>query len=109
MIATGLRRKLKLTSPPLHIYYIYTDAIECIDKALEVGVETFGSEHPFIADIHNGIGTVNARNCKFDAAKKAFSRALKIYEKCRVNPQNYRVIRCKNDLDRVQREETLCV
>lgn len=97
----------------LALYYTvkqkYTDAIECFDKALEVGVETFGSEHPFIADIHNGIGTVNARNCKFDAAKKAFSRALKIYEKCRVNPQNYRVIRCKNDLDRVQREETLCV
>jgi len=87
----------------------YSDALKCFKDAMRISVLAFGLDHPFIGDIHAGVGNVNTRKCQFDEAKSEFTLALKIYDKCMVPKSHCRVTKCKADLERVQVEESLCV
>ena len=87
----------------------YVDALKCFKDAMRISVVAFGLDHPFIGDIHWGVGNVNTRKCNFDEAQSEFTLALKIYDKCMVPKSHYRVTKCEADLKRVQLEESLCV
>ena len=87
----------------------YADALKYFKDAMRIVVVAFGLDHPFIGDIHVGVGNVNSKKCHFDEAKGEFIHALQIYDKCRLPSSHWRVIKCISDLKRVQHEESLCV
>ena len=87
----------------------YVDSLRCFKESMRIAVRTFGLDHPFIADIHVGVGNLNTRKCDFDEAKSEFKLALQIYNKCKVPEMHSKVKTCKRDLARVEHEEALCV
>lgn len=42
----------------------YTDALKCFKDAMRIAVVAFGLNHPFIGEIHAGVGNVNTRDRK---------------------------------------------
>lgn len=87
----------------------YTESLRCFKEAMRISVRTFGLDHPFIADIHTGVGNLNTRKCDFEEAKSEFTLALEIYKKCNVPENHSKVVECKKNLSRVEHEEALCV
>ena len=87
----------------------YVDSLRCFKESMRIAVRTFGLDHPFIANIHVGVGNLNTRKCDFDEAKSEFKLALQIYNKCKVPEMHSKVKTCKRDLARVEHEEALCV
>ena len=87
----------------------YAESLRCFKESMGIVVRTFGLDHPFIADLHVGVGIVNTRKCYFDEAKSEFKLALQIYEKCNVSKEHSKVRICHKSMARAEREEALCV
>jgi tetratricopeptide (TPR) repeat protein len=88
---------------------MYSDALKSFKDSLVIATRTFGADHPFVADIHVGLGTVNTRQCHFNEARQDFQAALEIFENCKLSSNHQRVMNCQERLKRVAHEEDLCV
>ena len=87
----------------------FPEAIAYFKKSMNIAIRTFGMSHPFIGDIHRSLGQVQERKCQFNEARKEILLALDIYEKAELPDSHEKVVGAKNDLVRVQNDETLYV
>lgn len=88
---------------------MYSDALNYFKDSLTIAIQAFGTDHPFVGDIHVGLGIANTRQCHFEVAKHNFQAALEIYDKCKLSKIHPRVTKCQEKLSRVAHEEDLCV
>jgi len=82
---------------------------ECLSEALAMAKESVGSNHPAVADIHSELGALHLRKCQFDEARNAIQKALDIYCYSNLDDDYDEIVDAKEKLDRVQRDEMLCV
>jgi len=83
--------------------------MECLSEALAMAKESLGNTHPIIAEIYTEVGALRLRKCQFDEARSSIQKALDIY--CYSNlDEDYEGIQdAKEKLERVKRDEMLCV
>jgi len=59
----------------------YVKSIQCLNKALKIGIALFGNEHSNVAATYDNIGNVFEEQGKYDKSLKYFNDALTIREK----------------------------
>ena len=83
--------------------------MECLSEALVMAKEGVGSNHPAIADIHSELGALHLRKCQFAEARNAIQRALDIYCYSNLDDDYDGIVDAMEKLERVRRDEMLCV
>jgi len=78
-------------------------------QALTIAEQAVGPSHPHVADIHVLLGSMHTRQCKFEAARLSIETALAIYRNANLKDDFPGVKDAKEKLERVQRDEMLCV
>lgn len=87
----------------------FKEAIECFNEALQVAQLSVGENHPCVGDIYTGKGIFHLRKCQFEAAKEAIEKGIAIYETSEVDDEHFRMKEAEKLLERVERDEMLCV
>ena len=87
----------------------FSQAIAYYQRSMEIAVLTFGLYHPFIGDIHRGVGQVQERKCLFEQARHELLKALDIYKEANIPKSHEKVMEAQEGLVRVQHDEALYV
>ncbi|ETO36781.1 hypothetical protein RFI_00282 [Reticulomyxa filosa] len=53
-------------------------AFECLQKAVKIAIDTFGSDHPYVADAYSNLGIAHSKQQKFDEALNCYEIAINI-------------------------------
>jgi tetratricopeptide (TPR) repeat protein len=80
-----------------------------IKEALAIAEATVGPKHPSVADVCVQMASVQMRQCQFDDARSALERAIDIYRSADVSNEYPGLLDALEKLDRVERDEMLCV
>jgi tetratricopeptide (TPR) repeat protein len=81
----------------------------CLTEALGIAKESLGDTHPAVAEIYAEMGCLHLRNCQFDDARKEIQKALDIYCWSSLDDDYPGIKDAKEKLERVERDEMLCV
>lgn len=84
-------------------------AMKILTEALAMAEESLGHMHPSVAEIHTEFGALHLRKCQFDAARRSIQKALDIYGWSNLDDDYYGIQDAKEKLERVARDEMLCV
>ena len=87
----------------------FMDSQSCLEEALSIAMEAVGENHPNVGEIHVGLGTLWLRKCDFMPARRSFEKGLEIYSISQVPPEHLLVRDAQKLLERVDRDEMLCV
>jgi tetratricopeptide (TPR) repeat protein len=85
------------------------EAQDCFNKALLMAETTAGTNHPAVAELAIDFGTLHLRMCHFDDARKSIQRGLDIYRDADFEDDYPGIKDAVANLDRVHRDELLCV
>ena len=83
--------------------------MECLSEALSMAQESLGANHPSVAEIHTELGALYLRKCQFDEARSSIQKALDIYCYSNLDDDYEGIQDAKEKLERVERDEMLCV
>ena len=83
--------------------------MECLTEALTMAQESLGATHPSVAEVHTEFGALHLRKCQFDEARSAIQKALDIYCYSNLDDDYEGIQDAKEKLERVERDEMLCV
>lgn len=84
-------------------------AKKLIKDALKIAETTVGPQHPAVADVYVHLGTLQMRQCQFDAARTSIEKAIELYRTADVGDEYPGLVDALEKLDRVERDEMLCV
>jgi tetratricopeptide (TPR) repeat protein len=87
----------------------YADSTKAFNDALSIGKEALGPTHPSVAQIYIAKGALFLRKCQFEEAREMIEEGLEIYKRCNVVEGHPRCVEAKIMLERVERDELLCV
>lgn len=83
-------------------------AHSCLDASWKIIVNSTSSRS--IAQVLVSRGMLQLKQCQFHMARESLRTALSIYTtRLRMNPQHYLVMEAKESLEKVERDEMLCV
>lgn len=85
------------------------EAMECLTEALAITEESVGSTHPCVAEIYSEFGSLHVRKCQFKEARASIRKALDIYRWSNLDDDFPGIQDAKEKLERVERDEMLCV
>jgi tetratricopeptide (TPR) repeat protein len=80
-----------------------------IKEALTIAEATVGPKHPAVADVCVQMASVQMRQCQFEDARKVLLRSIDIYKGSDVSEEYPGMLDALEKLDRVERDEMLCV
>lgn len=81
----------------------------CLTEALSIAELAVGSRHPAVADIHIQLGGMHLRKCHFDEARESINKALDIFHNSNLDEDHPSFVDAQKLLERVERDEMLCV
>ena len=84
-------------------------AMAVYNEAKTIREAALGEAHPAVGDSHVNIGNVFLRKCAFSDARREFESALLIYKKSKLPPDDPKLARTMAVIERVKRDEELCV
>ena len=84
-------------------------AAKNFESALAIAEAAVGTAHPHVADIHLQIGSMHMRQCQFEAARESIEKALSIYRDAKLADDYPGFEEAKEKLEKVDRDEMLCV
>jgi tetratricopeptide (TPR) repeat protein len=87
----------------------FIEAHKCFTEALDIAQESVGENHPCVADIYVGKGIWYLRKCQFQAAEEAIEKGIDIYKTVNVHEEHVCMKESVTVLERVERDEMLCV
>jgi serine/threonine-protein kinase len=87
----------------------YADSTKAFNDALSIGKEALGPTHPSVAQIYIAKGALFLRKCQFEEAREMIEKGLEIYGQSNVVEGHPRRVEAKLLLERVERDELLCV
>jgi len=87
----------------------FPQAMKVYTEAKKIRETALGPFHPSVGDSHVNIGNVFLRKCAFTEARCEFEAALFIYSKSPLRSDDPKIARTKAIIDRVKRDEKLCV
>jgi len=85
------------------------EASKCLNEALEMAMESIGPNHPSLGEIYIGIGLLEMRQCHFDKARESIQKAIDIYNSVDMSLSHTLRKEAEECLERVERDEMLCV
>ena len=84
-------------------------SIKAFSEALPMAVEAVGPKHPAVGDIYVDKAMLHLKKCEFDEAERSVSVGLDIF-KCANVPENHpRCVHALKLLEKIHRDEMLCV
>jgi hypothetical protein len=87
----------------------FVDSSKVFDDALSIAEEAVGSTHPSVAQIYVAKGTLCLRKCQFEEAREMIEKGLEIFRRSNVVAGHPRRVEAEIILERVERDELLCV
>jgi tetratricopeptide (TPR) repeat protein len=87
----------------------YADSTKAFNDALSIAEEAVGSTHPSLAQICVAKGSLFLRKCQFEEAREMIEKGLEIYRRSNVFEGHPRRVEAEIILERVERDELLCV
>jgi tetratricopeptide (TPR) repeat protein len=87
----------------------FEDSTIFFDDALLIAKEVVGSTHLLVAQIYVAKGALFLRKCQFQEARDLIKKGLEIYQRSNVVEGHPRRVEAERMLERVQRDELLCV
>jgi len=84
-------------------------AMDCLTEALSMAEESVGATHPCVAEIYSELGALHVRKCQFKEARTSIQKALDIYCWSNLDDDYPGIQDAKEKLERVERDEMLCV
>ena len=87
----------------------FADSSKVFDDALSIAEEAVGSTHPSEAQIYVEKGSLFLRKCQFEEAREMIEKGLEIYRQSNVVEGHPRRVEAEMLLERVERDELLCV
>lgn len=82
---------------------------KCLTEALSLVEHGVGAGHPCAAEIHAEFGALHLRKCEFAEARKCIQKALDIYCWSELDDDYPGILDAKERLERIERDEMLCV
>jgi len=79
------------------------------NEAKSIREAALGLYHPSVGDSHVNIGNVFLRKCAFSEARREFEAALLIYKRSNLPSDDPKIARTMAVIERVKRDEELCV
>jgi Tfp pilus assembly protein PilF len=79
------------------------------NEAKSIREAALGPHHPSVGDSHVNIGNVFLRKCAFSEARREFEAALLNYKRSNLPSDDPKVARTMAVIERVKRDEELCV
>ena len=86
-----------------------TDSTRSFKEALPMAEAAVEGSHPAVGQIHVSKGVLHLRKCQFDAAKGSIGKGIDIYKSARVDALHPMMKEAQELLERVDRDEMLCV
>jgi len=84
-------------------------AMKCFTEAIQKIKESVGAAHPAIADVYVQMGVAHLSKCHFEKARDIIQEAIDMYQKANLNNEHPCIKGAIEKLERVEREEMLCV
>jgi tetratricopeptide (TPR) repeat protein len=87
----------------------FVEAFRSFDDALQIAQESVGENHPCVGDIYVGKGSLYLRKCQFRSAKESIDKGIEIYRTVEIHEYHDRMKAATKLLEKVVRDEMLCV
>jgi tetratricopeptide (TPR) repeat protein len=87
----------------------FEDSTIFFDDALLIAEEVVGSTHLLVGQIYVAKGALFLRKCQFEEARDLIKKGLEIYIRSNVVEGHPRRVEAERMLERVERDELLCV
>jgi tetratricopeptide (TPR) repeat protein len=87
----------------------FAESTKYIDEALPIAEHAVGKMHPAVGLILVAHGNLFLRKCQFEQAREMIERGLEIYVSCNVAKKHPHRLEAEETLERVERDEALCV
>ena len=87
----------------------FSESSKVLDDALAIAERAVGKTHPCVALIHVTMGHLLLRKCQFEQAKEMIEKGLMIYASSKVAKSHPDRLEAESMLERVERDEALCV
>jgi len=84
-------------------------SLKAFTEALPMAEEAVGAKHPLVGDIHIDKAMLHLKKCEFDEAKNAVRAGLAIFNWSHVPETHPRRVAALELLEKVDRDEMLCV
>jgi tetratricopeptide (TPR) repeat protein len=86
-----------------------TRAMQCLNEALQLIESAVGTSHPAVAETYVQMAGVYLRLCHFQEAREKVEKALEIFRCANLDEDHLGIQEALMQLDRVERDEMLCV
>ena len=87
----------------------YREAEVCFREAFSIGMKSVGTSHPFLASVLLGTAAMQLRKCQFEDSRASIEKALSIYRESNVDHDFPGIVEANQLLEKVKRDEELCV
>jgi len=87
----------------------YDGAMKTLMEAMPMAEQAVGPQHPAMADIYVHLGGMHLRKCHFDESKEWIQKALDIYQASNLDEDHPSLKEAIAMMERVDRDEMLCV
>lgn len=105
----GVAKAIALRGSCLVVQSNFSEASKAFLEAKTIAEEAVGPTHPTVADIHVQMGVMHLRTCHFEEASTEITTALKIYRSSALDEDYPGIKKAKQELERIERAEMLCV
>jgi tetratricopeptide (TPR) repeat protein len=83
--------------------------MQCLNEALQLIESAVGTSHPAVAETYVQMAGVYLRLCHFQEAREKVEKALEIFRCANLDEDHLGIQEALMQLDRVERDEMLCV
>lgn len=87
----------------------FTEARHLFLEAKSILEATLGDSHPLVGELYVAMGTMHLRKCHFEEATQSIQKGLDIFKAAKLTDHHLSMMEARSLMDRVNRDEMLCV